>query len=68
MTEMALPQGRAKNWSNGFLPAYYQGTALRPKDSPLLDLEPQPFKTRAHQRAALDQLSFLNDQHAKNHP
>lgn len=68
MTEMALPQGRAKNWSNGFLPAYYQGTALRPKGSPLLDLEPQPFKTRAHQRAALDQLSFPNDQHAKNHP
>ncbi|MEN8783688.1 MAG: DUF1501 domain-containing protein [Akkermansiaceae bacterium] len=68
MTEMALPQGGSKNWSNGFLPAHFQGTALRPKGSPLLDLESQPFKTRAHQRAALDQLAFLNDQHAKRHP
>lgn len=68
MTEMALPQGGSKNWSNGFLPAFYQGTALRPTGSPLLDLESQPFKTRAHQRIALDKLAFLNDQHAKRHP
>jgi len=68
MTEMALPQGGSKNWSNGFLPAHFQGTALRPKGSPLLNLESQPFKSRAHQRAALDQLAFLNDQHAKRHP
>ena len=31
MTEMALPQGGSKNWSNGFLPAFHQGTALRPQ-------------------------------------
>jgi hypothetical protein len=68
MTEMALPQGGSKNWSNGFLPAHFQGTALRPTGSPLLDLESQPFKSRAHQRAALDKLSFLNDLHAKRHP
>lgn len=68
MTEMALPQGGSKNWSNGFLPAHFQGTALRPKGSPILDLESQSFKSRAHQRASLDQLAFLNDQHAKRHP
>ncbi|YCM46088.1 DUF1501 domain-containing protein [Verrucomicrobiaceae bacterium 227] len=68
MTEMALPQGGSKNWSNGFLPAFYQGTALRPTGSPLLDLESQPFKSRSHQRVALDKLAFLNDQHAKRHP
>ena len=68
MTEMALPQGGSKNWSNGFLPAHYQGTALRPKGSPILDLESQPHKSRAHQRVALDQLAFLNDQHTKRHP
>jgi uncharacterized protein (DUF1501 family) len=65
---MALPQGGSKNWSNGFLPAFYQGTALRPKGSPILNLESQPFKSRAHQRAALDQLAFLNDRHASRHP
>ncbi|MDB4729022.1 DUF1501 domain-containing protein, partial [Akkermansiaceae bacterium] len=68
MTEMALPQGGSKNWSNGFLPAFYQGTALRPTGSPLLDLESQPFKSRDHQRAALDALAKLNDEHARKNP
>ena len=68
MTEMALPQGGSKNWSNGFLPAFYQGTALRPTGSPLLDLESQPYKSRQHQRAALDALAALNDEHARKHP
>ena len=68
MTEMALPQGGSKNWSNGFLPAFYQGTSLRPTGSPLLDLESQPFKSRDHQRAALDALAKLNDEHARKNP
>ncbi|MGC6426141.1 MAG: DUF1501 domain-containing protein [Akkermansiaceae bacterium] len=68
MTEMALPQGGSKNWSNGFLPAFYQGTALRPTGSPLLDLESQPYKSRDHQRAALDALAKLNDEHARKNP
>ena len=33
MTELALPQGGPTNWSNGFLPPYYQGTRLRPQGS-----------------------------------
>ncbi|MDF1814363.1 MAG: DUF1501 domain-containing protein [Verrucomicrobiales bacterium] len=68
MTEMALPQGGSRNWSNGFLPAYYQGTRLRPTGSPILDLKSQPWKSREHQRETLDALSFMNDQHAKQHP
>lgn len=60
MTELAYPQGGAGNWSNGFLPAYYQGTRLRPVGSPLLDLASQPNKSREHQRRALDELAFLN--------
>lgn len=52
MTELAFPQGGATNWSNGFLPAHYQGTRLRPEGSPLLDLAAQPFKSREHQRRA----------------
>jgi hypothetical protein len=63
MTELAYPQGGATNWSNGFLPAYYQGTRLRPEGSPLLDLASQSFKSREHQRRALDELSLLNQQH-----
>jgi hypothetical protein len=63
MTELALPQGGATNWSNGFLPPYYQGTSLRPEGSPILDLAPQGFKSRQHQRRALDELARLNKMH-----
>ena len=68
MTELAMPQGGAGNWSNGFLPAHYQGTRLRPEGSPILDLKSQPNKTRKHQRRALDELAFLNQRHANRHP
>lgn len=68
MTELALPQGGPGNWTNGFLPAYYQGTRLRPSGSPILDLKSPDFKSRAHQRRALDELDFLNKSHHKKHP
>ena len=63
MTELALPQGGATNWSNGFLPPHFQGTRLRPDGSPILDLSPQANKSRAHQRRALDELAWLNCNH-----
>ena len=68
MTELAMPQGGSRNWSNGFLPAHYQGTRLRPEGSPILDLNSQDFKSREHQRKALDELKFLNQKHASLHP
>lgn len=68
MTELALPQGGPGNWTNGFLPAYYQGTRLRSTGSPILDLKSQPHKTRAHQRRALDELARMNGAHAKRRP
>lgn len=68
MTELALPQGGSRNWSNGFLPAHFQGTRLRPEGSPILDLESQSFKSREHQRRALDELAFLNQRHASENP
>ncbi len=68
MTELALPQGGPSNWTNGFLPAHYQGTRLRSVGSPILDLKSQAFKSREHQRRALDELAFLNQQHHDNHP
>ena len=68
LPEVSYPQGGAANWGNGFLPAYYQGTPLRPKGSPILDLEPMPGVTRAHQRENLDLLASLNKAHASEHP
>ena len=68
MTELALPQAGPANWGNGFLPAYYRGTRLRSSGSPILDLNPPRYKTRTHQRKALDQLEMLNAKHAARHP
>lgn len=64
LPEISYPQGGAANWSNGYLPAYYQGTPLRPTGSPILDLQPPQGVTTARQRMNLDLLSELNRQHA----
>ncbi len=68
LPEVAYPQGGAANWGNGFLPAYYQGTTLRPSGSPILDLQPMKGVTREHQRENLDLLATLNQKHAEAHP
>jgi hypothetical protein len=68
LPEAAFPQGGTANWSNGFLPVNYQGTTLRPKGSPILDLSPPPGITREHQRANLDLLQQLNRNHSEQHP
>ncbi len=59
----SYPQGGAANWSNGFLPAEFQGTPLRPDGSPILDLNPPPGVTRQRQRSNLDLLAKLNQKH-----
>lgn len=64
----SYPQGGAGNWSNGFLPAKFQGTPLRPTGSPILDLNPPAGITRARQREDLDLLAQLNRQHLSSRP
>lgn len=64
----SYPQGGATNWSNGFLPAAFQGTPLRPEGSPILDLNPPDGVTRARQRANLDLLRSLNQKHLDHRP
>jgi len=68
LPEVAYPQGGAVNWSNGYLPPYYQGTTLRATGSPILDLNPPEGVTRWHQRQNLDLLNDLNQLHARQHP
>ncbi len=68
LPEVAYPQGGAANWSNGFLPTALQGTPLRSKGSPILDIQPPPGITRDHQRQNLDFLQQLNRRHAERHP
>ncbi len=64
----SYPQGGAANWSNGFLPAQFQGTPLRPEGSPILDLNPPAGVTRERQRQNLDLLANLNAQHLTQRP
>jgi hypothetical protein len=68
LPEGAFPQGGAANWSNGFLPAYYQGTTLRPSGTPILDLSPPAGVTRDVQRKNLDLLAQLNEADRARHP
>ena len=62
------PQGGAANWSNGFLPAHHQGTPLRSKGSPILDLYPPKGVPRSVERQNLDLLAAFEKEHAANHP
>ncbi|MBI3279504.1 MAG: DUF1501 domain-containing protein [Acidobacteria bacterium] len=68
LPESHYPQGGATNWSNGFLPAHYQGTVLRPSGSPILDMTPPPGVTPEAQRTGLDVLQKLNGMHQRQHP
>lgn len=68
LPEVSYPQGGAPNWSNGYLPAFYQGTPLRPKGSPILDFSPPAGITAKRQRKNLDLLASFNARHAAEHP
>jgi hypothetical protein len=59
----SYPQGGAGNWSNGFLPAEFQGTPLRPEGSPILDLNTPHGISRQRARTNLDLLAKLNGGH-----
>jgi hypothetical protein len=68
LPEVSYPQGGAANWSNGYLPANFQGTPLRAKGSPILDLTPPAGVTQEQQRQNLDLMAKLNAAHAEQHP
>lgn len=67
LPEVSYPQGGSANWSNGYLPASYQGTPLRPTGAPILDLSPPAGITPQRQRMNLDLIAKLNATHAKRH-
>lgn len=68
LPEAQYPQGGAANWSNGYLPAHFQGTPLREKGSPILDLNPPEGITKEMQRRNLDLLAQLEQDHHNKHP
>jgi hypothetical protein len=68
LPEISYPQGGAANWSNGYLPAKFQGTPLRATGSPILDINPPAGVSSERQRKNLDLIAQLNQRHADQHP
>ena len=62
------PSAGCVNWSAGFLPAVYQGTAFRPGPAPIVDLERPRLNTAAQQRDSLDLLRRLNAHGVARYP
>jgi hypothetical protein len=55
--------GGTSNWSSGFLPSTYQGVVFRSSGDPVLYLSNPPGVTKDMQRASLDVLKDLNEEH-----
>jgi len=63
------PYNGPNNWGAGYLPAAYQGTAFRSAGDPILDLRPPAeYVSPEEQRARLDLLAALNQQHVERYP
>ena len=55
--------GGTSNWSSGFLPSTYRGVSFRSSGDPVLYLSNPPGVTKDMQRAELDVLKDLNQDH-----
>ena len=55
--------GGTSNWSSGFLPSTYQGVVFRSSGDPVLYLSNPPGVNQDMQRAGLDVLKDLNEEH-----
>jgi hypothetical protein len=68
MDRDGAPVNGALNWSNGFMPAAYQGVPFRPTGDPIAYLSPPAGVTKEQQRARLDLLAKWNGQHQAANP
>lgn len=62
------PINGAMNWSNGFMPAAYQGVPFRPSGEPIAYLSPPQGVNRGRQSARLELLRQWNEGHAAANP
>ena len=60
-------KGGPHNWGSGFLPSTFAGTLFRSQGAPILNLQRQPQIMAGDQRAQLDLMSKLNDEHMSRH-
>jgi hypothetical protein len=59
--------GGSANWSNGFLPAAFQGTKFRHTGEPVLNLRP-PAELAGTQRSTIDMIQAFNTEHREKRP
>jgi hypothetical protein len=62
-----VPQAGPSNWSAGFLPAVFQGTAFN-SDQPIANLAAPSAISPAADRSTRDFLKLLNDKHLARNP
>jgi hypothetical protein len=63
LDKMGGPLGGAQNWSSGYMPASFQGTAFRNQGQPIADLASPKYVETEHQRSRLDFIKQLNQIH-----
>lgn len=63
-----LPVLGVDNWSNGWLPALFQGTVVRPREPRILNLNAPTQFAGAAQERYLSFVDKLNRDHLKKHP
>jgi hypothetical protein len=60
--------GGARNWGTAYMPSTYQGTVFRASGNPILHLTPPAGIDDQQQRAKLDLLRALNEEHSVQRP
>lgn len=68
LDHQGAPVNGAMNWSNGFLPASYQGVPFRNSGEPIAYVKPPKGMSQARQRSQLDLLAEFNTEYAAQHP
>lgn len=63
-----LPTDGARNWSSGWLPPIYQGTAVRSEGTPVLHLKSKTPRHESIEQNRLALLRTLNDAHRQARP
>jgi Protein of unknown function (DUF1501) len=63
-----LPTDGIRNWSSGWMPPLFQGTAFRSSGKPVCNLTPSVARSPAVERGRLDLLAELNAAHKACHP
>lgn len=62
------PISGARNWTSGYMPAYYEGTVMRSQGTAILNLDRSGGVSATSQRQVLDALRDYNDTHRMTRP